>query len=57
MENDKSPWNSFLQSGKITDYLDYCRDRNQEHREDAEETANADKNRWSGAVAPPDRGR
>lgn len=30
MQIDANPWNSFLETGKIDDYLVYCRNRKQE---------------------------
>ena len=49
MQTEANPWNSFLETGRIDDYLSYCRDRKQEMLSSLQEgaaTADAADNQW-----------
>ena len=59
MNLDSNAWNSFLETGKIDDYLNYCQDRKQEMYASiagGAVTPNADDNRWDNTVGPQNRG-
>lgn len=59
MNLDSNAWKSFLETGKIDDYLNYCQDRKQEMYVSIAEgavTPDADDNRWDSAVGLQDRG-
>ncbi len=58
MDDNKNAWNSFVETGRIDDYLTYCQNRKQElYARAAEETSDANEDRRSGSVGPQDRGR
>lgn len=58
MKKDKNDWNSFLETGKIDDYLSYCHSKKQEiYAAIAEGASDAAEDRWNRAVGPQDRGR
>ena len=49
MEPKESPWETFLETGKIDDYLEYCKSRKHEMYVSATggaDSANATDNQW-----------
>lgn len=57
MKPDQTAWESFLETGKIDDYLEYCQTRKQEMFAAAggDLQANATDNRWYRAQGLQDR--
>lgn len=59
MEPNQSPWESFLKTGKIDDYLEYCMTRKQEMFASAAGgavSADATDNKRDRTARPQDRG-
>lgn len=58
MKPDTSDWNSFLETGKIDDYLNYCQTRKQEmYASIAKGATDASDDRWNSTVGFQDTGR
>ncbi len=58
MDKDKNAWNSFLETGRIDDYLNYCQSRKKElYAKVAEGASDAAEDRWSGSVGLQDSRR
>lgn len=59
MKFDSNTWDSFLETGKIDDYLSYCQDRKQEiyaSNPEGAVTPDAMDNRWDRLIGFQDRG-